>query len=520
MPAVLPWIWPVSVASDPAGDSCLDPGSDSYLDCCDEYGVALKPYWVNVVSAFIFAFLLGTTKTNRRLTEQINAELPAKRAAQAARRAAAKKRGRCCRWVCCVSRCPSWFDCWARCPTVTWFDCWVDYGTPTANLIADAKAKEKDAKQAKNAADDELWTRGCCGWCFWGCCGDDQRILIFSYDAAAAIENQVISSLDVKAALAKARKDRDRWVWFIVGIQLVFAYVSTMVLVGELRARGLQGWELYQAATLLSSNSTLGGFLAAALGVTLRVASADLAQVQAFNRAADLSFGAASDEVRDRQDTKDDIPAIFSAVSKCAALGAGGIGACASLTHIAPGLVLFMPYILAGFSAVLCFGLAVGWMLGMPRVMVGKNSAPEGTVLRSAGEALAQTVWILAATGSIVTAATVTVQYYAGVPWEQAIANDWEVRALLRFLTFTLLCAGTNLRNPRLVPQLQPLSALYSLIKKKTKTKTWHHQLTHALVPFSRTCRPGRLPIILAVWRVSSAAASPTRTLKRSPLLM
>ena len=64
----------------------------------------------------------------------------------------------------------------------------------------------------------------------------------------------------------------------------------------------------------------------------------------------------------------------------------------------------------------------------------GFNNVPEGTILKSAGEALAQTVWILVATGYFVTAATLTVQYYDGVPWEQAIVNDWEVRALVRFL--------------------------------------------------------------------------------------
>ena len=155
---VLPWVWPVSTAPDPAGGnttaggSCLDPDSDNYLDCCDEYGVALKPYWVLLVSAFIFAFLLGTTKTNARLKAQINTELPARRSAQVARRAAAKKRGRCCKWVCCVSRCPSWFDCWARCPTVTWFDCWVDKKSRTARLIAKAKRKGKEARAADAAA--------------------------------------------------------------------------------------------------------------------------------------------------------------------------------------------------------------------------------------------------------------------------------------------------------------------------------------------------------------------------------
>ena len=84
----------------------------------------------------------------------------------------------------------------------------------------------------------------------------------------------------------------------------------------------------------------------------------------------------------------------------------------------------------------MCLGVTAGAMLGMPGVMFGKNTAPEGSYLWSAGEALAQTYCILFITAIFVTAVTVSFQFYAGVRWDQAIVNDWEVR--------TMPCFGAN----------------------------------------------------------------------------
>jgi len=431
---VLPWVWPVSTAPDPAGGnttaggSCLDPDSDNYLDCCDEYGVALKPYWVLLVSAFIFAFLLGTTKTNDGLREQIKQEGREKRAALAARREAAKKRGFCCRRVCCVSRLP--FDCWARCPPVTWFDCRVK-NTATAELISKAKDTGKVARIADAEARDAEWTQGCCGRCFKGCCGDDAT------DAAAAVETED-DKKEIEAALLEACKDRNQWVWCIVGIQMLVAIVSTAMLVVELRTRGIQGWELYQAVTLLSYNSTLGSFLAATLGIRLRFGVVTIFKIiTGVKDGVDID-ATIFDAVRSEDDighaNSVDIVAIFDCFSSRASIAAGGIGICTAITHISVGTFLFLPYIAAGFLFTACFGFVVSRMLTMPGVACGKNEVPERTILNSAGEALSHTVWILVATGYFVTAATLTVQYYDGVPWEQAIVNDWEVRALVRFL--------------------------------------------------------------------------------------
>jgi len=87
-------------------------------------------------------------------------------------------------------------------------------------------------------------------------------------------------------------------------------------------------------------------------------------------------------------------------------------------------------------------------------VTFGKNTAPEGSYLWSAGEALAQTYCILFITALIVTAVTVSFQFYAGVRWDQAIVNDWEVR--------TMPCFGATWRatscSParlRVAPNLQ-----------------------------------------------------------------
>ena len=41
-----------------------------------------------------------------------------------------------------------------------------------------------------------------------------------------------------------------------------------------------------------------------------------------------------------------------------------------------------------------------------------------------------RTVNVLVATGVSVTAVTVAFQFYAGVPWDQAMLNDWEVSCI------------------------------------------------------------------------------------------
>jgi len=229
----------------------------------------------------------------------------------------------------------------------------------------------------------------------------------------------------------------------------------------ELRARGIQGWELYQAVTLQSFNSTLGSFLAAALGVKLRVhlitsretapATPSLLGEHQLTRVRHVEHvvsellkslwrwieGVVSCDTAKLQPSQRlrDVNTIFDAVSSRALMGAGGIGACAAITHILPGSFVFAPYILAGMLFTACFGVAVGWMLTMPGVAcMVENKVPEGTFLNSAGEALAQTVWIMVATGYFVTSATLTVQYYAGVPYGQAIVNDWEARTSAKYV--------------------------------------------------------------------------------------
>ena len=263
--AALPWVWPVSVAPTPAGGnttdagSCLDPDSDNYLDCCDEFGVALKPYWVLLVSAFIFTLLLGTTKSTPQLIKQIEAELPQRRAATVAKRKAVAARGRCCRWVCCASRCPLSLDYWV--------------GTGTADRASKAKTKGIEAKAAETEAMEALWrpwrkgqTTWATAWmgCWCSCCCWVVTRRHYADQPRAASQG----TLKEKAEPAGPR---DRWVWLILGIQLLHAIGSTALLVVELRARGVQGWELFQAATLLSSNSSLGGFLAAAAASGIRM---------------------------------------------------------------------------------------------------------------------------------------------------------------------------------------------------------------------------------------------------------
>ena len=257
--AALPWIWPVSVASIPAGGnttdagSCLDPDSDHYLDCCDEYGVALKPYWILVVSSLIFAFLLGTPKSTLLLRAQIEAELPERQVAKALKEEAKAAGHHPGRWVYCASCCPSSLD--------------YCVGTGTAERASKAKAKGVEAKAAEALPRAARWTQwkedfSCCRDIQW-CCPD--------YAAEQPRVAAARPNAEIEAALTKKTQKRDRWVWFALGIQLLHAIVSTIMLVLELRARGLQGWELYQAATLLSFNSTLGGYLAAVYGVRLHM---------------------------------------------------------------------------------------------------------------------------------------------------------------------------------------------------------------------------------------------------------
>ena len=494
--AALPWSWPVSVAPIPAGgnatavdSSCLNPLSDNYLDCCDEYGVALKPYWVLVVSSFIFAFLLGTTKSTQLLRAQIEAEVPERRVAKAAERKAKAASGRCwaC-WACCGSR---WICCESRCPT--WFECW--FGAGTAVLTSKAKAAGIEARAADAKAKAALWRQwkvdsSCCRdsrWCCrddapeqtfvdddavwqsgrrfgtwsWHCTQSAQRMCGPRFAAAAAAAAAVQQNAEFEAALALATQKRDYWVWFILGIQLIHAIVSTMMLVLELRARGLQGWELYQAATLLSFNSTLGSYVAAVYGVWLHMGAA-VTKSEPAKKFRELW---AEEILNHRNRVPDKCPdrKPYAAVLWCATMGAGGIGACASYTNVYPGLVLFLPYVLAGVMAATCFGVTAGALLGMPRVIFGENTAPEGSYLKSAGEALAQTYCILFITAMFVTAVTVSFQFYAGVRWDQAIVNDWEVCTTLYLCldpTLALLCA--NLVRHQLTGALIHMHTWYS----------------------------------------------------------
>ena len=129
-----------------------------------------------------------------------------------------------------------------------------------------------------------------------------------------------------------------------------------------------------------------------------------------------------ANEIRAKEAERDHEP--FIAVTLGAAVGAGGLGAGALFTNVLPGMVLFAPYVIAVMLIpVWVLGLGLGCTAGQLR-----NPAPPGTWLHSTAEAIAKTMLILMITAMFVTAATVSTQFYAGVRWDQAIVNDWEVR--------------------------------------------------------------------------------------------
>jgi hypothetical protein len=386
---VLQMLSPVAVLGDDSDQgnitSCLDRRSPNYLNCCKEYGISMKPYWLLLLQPVMLALLTDI------IPVVLTVVVPA-----------------------CLA------ECWAICQrsrhkytphrhsksnnTVPPED-YVSYAAPLVQSEHDTE------KVTENEMNDETTSCGSSWFKFMACC-----------------MNRMPSSLMVGIA--------------IVIVEALMAFVGSYAIIIGRTHGGVEDWDGYSATVMLLMNSGLGSVIFAFTTRAFSVIQPGIAQDDDEPQDGEEPFWGGDNVGRAAENRA--LVGLAAFICFLLLFIFTGFGIAGFWTHIVPGLVVFIPMLTAAvLLSFFCKEVVLAFMVRCVHTQIASDVED-----REPGDMLVLTLTYtlfytpVAAVVWIITP-TLMFQFYDGVSWTDAIVNDANARSTRVFME----CVSTQMER-------------------------------------------------------------------------